>query len=125
MTSTGQWHAASPCPTLIRSRLKYAAFTNSFMISERGCAGSSHARGATRTIATFAAVVGDRERANELAALIDARPGSPIVFGGVIFTCFCGAPFDLNVTSNYKARIEEAGVPWPPAKRIDYPTRTW
>ncbi len=73
----------------------------------------------------LAAVVGDRERANELAAEIDARPGSAIVFSGVIFTCFCGAPFDLEVTPNFRARIEEAAVPWPPAKPIDYPTKTW
>jgi len=72
-----------------------------------------------------AAVVGDRQRANELAARIDVRPGSPIVFSGIIFTCFCGAPFDLSVTPIYKARIEEAAIPWPPAKRIDYPTKTW
>lgn len=73
----------------------------------------------------LAAVVGDRDRANELAAEIDARPGSALAFSGVIFTCFCGAPFDLDVTPNFKARIEEAAVPWPPAKPIDYPTKTW
>lgn len=72
-----------------------------------------------------AAVVGDRERTNELAASIDPRPGSAAVFSGVIFTCFCGAPFDLDVTPNYKARIEEAAVPWPPPKVIDYPTKSW
>jgi TolB-like protein len=72
-----------------------------------------------------AAVVGDRKRANEIAAQIDSRPGSPMVFSGIIFTCFCGAPFDLDVTPNYKTRIEEADVPWPPPKRIDYPTKTW
>ena len=73
----------------------------------------------------LAAVVGDRDRANELAAEIDARPGGAIVFSGVIFTCFCGAPFDLEVTPNFKARIEEAAVPWPPAKPINYPTKSW
>ncbi len=72
-----------------------------------------------------AAVVGDRERANELAARIDAYPGSAVVFSMVIMDCFCGAPFDLEATPNYKARIEEAGFPWPPTKRIDYPTKTW
>jgi hypothetical protein len=42
-----------------------------------------------------------------------------------VSTCFCGAPFDLEATPNYKARIEEAGFLWPPTKRIDYPTKTW
>ena len=72
-----------------------------------------------------AAVVGDRVRANELAARIDAYPGSAVVFRGTVTFCFCGAPFDLEATPNYKARIEEAGFPWPPPKRIDYPTKTW
>jgi len=73
----------------------------------------------------LAAVVGDRERANEIAARIDAYPGSAVVFNGVVAACFCGAPFDLEATPNYKARIEEAGFPWPPPKPIDYPTKTW
>ncbi len=72
-----------------------------------------------------AAVVGDRERANELAARIDAYPGSVVVLAATLSACFCGAPFDLEAKPNYKARIEEAGFPWPPPKRIDYPTKTW
>ena len=72
-----------------------------------------------------AAVVGDRERANELAARIDARPGSAAVLSNVVFTCFCGAPFDLDAAPNYKARIEEAGFTWPPPKPIDYPAKSW
>lgn len=73
----------------------------------------------------LAAVVGDRDKANELAAQADAVPGSAVTFSGILFTCFCGAAFDLEATPNFRARIEEAGVPWPPAKPIDYPTKTW
>lgn len=72
-----------------------------------------------------AAVVGDRERANELAARIDAFPGSAVVFSAAITYCFCGAPFDLEATPNFRTRIEEAGLRWPPPKRIDYPTKAW
>ncbi len=72
-----------------------------------------------------AAVVGDRERANELAARIDAYPGSAVVLNLSVLTCYCGAPFDLEATPNYKARIEEAEFSWPPTKPIDYPTKTW
>ena len=72
-----------------------------------------------------AAVVGDRDRADQIAARIDTQPGSVVVLSLSVFTCFCGAPFDLETTPNYKARIEEAGFPWPPPKRIDYPTKTW
>jgi hypothetical protein len=73
----------------------------------------------------IAAVVGDRERANEIAARIDANPGSAIAFTDSIYLCFCGAPFDLEATPNYKARIVEADLPWPPPKPIDYPNKTW
>jgi TolB-like protein len=72
-----------------------------------------------------AAVVGDRERANEIAAQIDPHAGSVVVFSLAVLTCFCGAPFDLEATPNYKARIEEAGFSWPPNKVIDYPSKTW
>jgi len=72
-----------------------------------------------------AAVVGDRDRANEIAARIDVHPGSAVVISLSIYACLCGAPFDLEATPNFKARIEEAGFPWPPPKRIDYPTKTW
>ncbi len=78
-----------------------------------------------RTSMVIAAVIGDRKRANEAAARIDAYPGSAIVISHAIFSCYCGAPFDLDATPNYKARIEEAGFPWPPPKRINYPAKTW
>ena len=72
-----------------------------------------------------AAVVGDRDRANQIAARIDTQPGSVVVFSLSVLNCFCGAPFDLEATPNYRARIKEASFPWPPPKRIDYPTKTW
>jgi TolB-like protein len=72
-----------------------------------------------------AAIVGDRQRANEIAARADATPGGIIMFSLTVLTCFCGAPFDIEVAPNYRARLEEAGFVWPPIKRIDYPTKDW
>jgi adenylate cyclase len=72
-----------------------------------------------------AAVVGDRDRANQIAARIDTQPGGVVVLSLSVFTCFCGATFDLEAAPNYKARIEEAGFPWPPPTLIDYPTKDW
>ncbi|MDH3275585.1 MAG: hypothetical protein OEM99_13735, partial [Gammaproteobacteria bacterium] len=72
-----------------------------------------------------AATVGDREKANQMAALIDAFPGSAVVLSVINSMCFCGAMFDLEAAPNYKARIEEADFPWPPPKRIDFPIKTW
>lgn len=73
----------------------------------------------------IAAVVGDRERANEVAGRIDAHPGSVVVLSSAIFTCYCGAPFDLEATPNYRDRLTEGQLKWPPLTRIDYPTKTW
>ena len=73
----------------------------------------------------IAAVIGDRERANELVARIDAYPGSAVDISHAVHSCYCGAPFDLDAAPNYKARIDEAGLIWPPPKRIDYPAKNW
>ena len=78
-----------------------------------------------RSSLVIAAVVGDRDRANQVASRIDPYPGSAVVLSLAVFTCFCGAPFDLEAAPNYKARIEEANFPWPPQKHIDYPSKTW
>jgi hypothetical protein len=39
--------------------------------------------------------------------------------------CFCGAPFDLQATPHFAARLEEAGFDWPPGMPIEYPLKTW
>jgi TolB-like protein len=72
-----------------------------------------------------AAVLGDREAANAAAARIDARPGGPFMLAIGSEMCFCGAPFDLDATPNFKARLEESGFAWPPRMPIDYPLKDW
>jgi hypothetical protein len=72
-----------------------------------------------------AAMLGDREQANELAATMDARLAGPFSLSIAVFQCLCGAPFDIDSTPNFKARIEEAGFPWPPPTRIHYPAKDW
>jgi tetratricopeptide (TPR) repeat protein len=71
--------------------------------------------------ASLAAIVGDRERANEAAAWYDGLPGGPLMLTGVIMECACGAPFDIEVTPNLRRRLAEAGVDWPPPTILDYP----
>lgn len=73
----------------------------------------------------LAAVVGDREKANQLAARIDSRTGGFVLLVEVVGWCYCGAPFDLDATPNLKSRIEEVDFPWPPPTIIDYPMKTW
>jgi adenylate cyclase len=72
-----------------------------------------------------AAVLGNRTDANRIAADIDARAGGNLVLIDAVTSCFCGTPFDLDATPNFKARIEEAGFSWPPASPITYPAKYW
>jgi TolB-like protein len=71
------------------------------------------------------ASLGNRQAANEYAAIIDARIGGTLVLTETIRTCMCGAPFDLDVTPNFKIRIEEANLNWPPYSPIQYPAKDW
>lgn len=73
----------------------------------------------------LSAQAGDRETANALAAEIDARPAGPMLLLGTVYFCRCGAPFDLEATPTLAARLEEAGVAWPPASPVDWPLKDW
>jgi len=73
----------------------------------------------------YYAWVGDRENANRLAAKIDQHPFGSQSLLLVVYWCACGAPFDLEVTPNYAARIEAVGMPWPPYSPITFPLKDW
>ncbi|OGT56190.1 MAG: hypothetical protein A3E01_04830 [Gammaproteobacteria bacterium RIFCSPHIGHO2_12_FULL_63_22] len=68
-----------------------------------------------------AANTGDRDEANRLAAAMDSRPAGPFLLAVMTTSCFCGAPFDLDATPNFKARLAESGLSWPPPATINYP----
>jgi TolB-like protein len=71
------------------------------------------------------AVLGDKDAANTIAAEMDARYAGPFILVEAVKNCYCGAPFDINVTPNFKARIEEAGFAWPPASPLKFPAKDW
>jgi len=71
------------------------------------------------------AAMGDRERANELAAALDARPGGPMSLLITAIYCACGAPFNLEATPNFAARIRESGISWPLVTHVQYPAKDW
>ena len=73
----------------------------------------------------IAAVLGDLEQANKFAARVDAHSGGAVRISGIIRQCYCGAPFDLDATPNFRARIEESGISWPPASPVNFPAKTW
>ncbi len=70
-----------------------------------------------------AAACGDRAEANRLAAAIDARPGGGLILAVITCDCLCGAPFDLDATPHFKAKLAESGLPWPPAPAMKFPSR--
>ena len=71
------------------------------------------------------AMLGNREAANAYASKMDARFAGPFILAETVKGCFCGAPFDLEATPNFKKRIEEAGFSWPPATPINFPAKDW
>ncbi len=74
--------------------------------------------------AIAAALSGDRVEANRRAAAFDARPAGPFLLAVLTADCTCGAPFDLEATPNFKARLEESGLQWPPPAAIKAGSRT-
>ncbi len=73
----------------------------------------------------FAALRGDRESANLHAARIDARPFGPMKLAQFVYTCLCGAPFDIETTPNFAASLEDGGLLWPPPDTITFPLKDW
>jgi TolB-like protein len=71
------------------------------------------------------ASLGNREAANAHASKMDSRFAGPFILAEAVKTCLCGAPFDLEATPNFKARIEEAGFNWPPPSPINFPAKDW
>jgi hypothetical protein len=67
-----------------------------------------------------AALAGNRAEANRIAAAFDARPAGPFLLAVLTADCLCGAPFDLEATPNFKARLAESGLPWPPARAFTF-----
>ena len=74
---------------------------------------------------TYFAWGGDRVRANEVAATIDAHVFGSQGLATIALWCLCGAPWDLESTPGFAADLEESGLSWPPASPISFPLKTW
>jgi adenylate cyclase len=70
-----------------------------------------------------AALMGDRANVNRLAAEIDRQPGSGLILAVIAADSLSGAPFDLEATPHFKARLAESGLPWPPVQALKLPSR--
>ena len=83
----------------------------------------------TQTTGFFKPIIyawmGDRDNANRMAAEIDNHNFGSQALMLNIYWCACGAPWDLEVTPNFAANIETAGMSWPPASPINFPLKDW
>lgn len=68
---------------------------------------------------------GNREAANQYASEVDQHFFGPMALWQLVQWCQCGAPWDLEATPNFAAKIEEAGLAWPPAPPLTYPLKDW
>ena len=73
----------------------------------------------------YAAWGGDREGANRAAALIDQNLFGSISLTNTTTWCGCGAPFDLEATPNFAARLEASDLSWPPPTAMTFPNKDW
>ena len=69
--------------------------------------------------------IGNREAVNIEAAEIDQYPTGTTALWQLVHWCQCGAPWDLEATPNFAARIAEANVTWPPVTPLQYPLKDW
>jgi adenylate cyclase len=74
---------------------------------------------------TYYAWTGERENINRHAAELDSQPFGSQSLIIVVLACACGAPWDIEATPNFAARIREAGMHWPPASPIHFPLKDW
>ena len=68
---------------------------------------------------------GQRDAANRRAAAMDEHHFGSVLLWQQVHWCACGAPFDLEATPNFAARIKEGNVPWPPPSPMSFPLKDW
>ncbi|HKX57514.1 MAG TPA: hypothetical protein VJN01_15500, partial [Xanthomonadales bacterium] len=111
---------------LLLTRAMLAAIAGDAAAVARLQADFLQARGTDdRSSLTLAAMIGDRNEANRLAALIDARPFGHVALLQSINLCFCGAPFDLEATPVFAGMLEDSGLAWPPGSPFKLPLKDW
>lgn len=90
---------------------------------EAGAGPAPKIRAHAITTLVEAALYGTRDEANRAAAVLDARPSGGLLLANAVTYCQCGAPFDLDATPNFKARLAESGLHWPPTVAMKFPQR--
>jgi adenylate cyclase len=68
---------------------------------------------------------GQRDAANRRAAEMDKHHFGSFVLWQQVHWCACGAPWNLEATPNFAAKIKEGNVPWPPPSAMSFPLKDW
>lgn len=68
---------------------------------------------------------GDRDGANRIAAEMDQLDYAYISMFTAVAWCACGAPWDLEATPNFAARLAQGNLPWPPESPATFPLKDW
>jgi adenylate cyclase len=108
-----------------RIRLLLAAATGNAIDIERWHEERMENYGGESESISMLAVEGNREGANQLAAIEDAQSLGFLRLSNAVISCDCGAPFDLEATPNFARFVDEAGLRWPPAQPIKWPLKNW
>jgi len=69
--------------------------------------------------------IGRQQAANQAATAIDEHFFGPQTLWQILHWCQCGAPWELEATPNFAAKIEEAKLPWPPKSPLNFPLKDW
>jgi len=72
-----------------------------------------------------AAWSGNRNEANRVAATIDQHHFGSMALVSIAHWCDCGAPWNLESTPNFAAKLEESGLAWPPPPALKFPLKDW
>jgi len=68
---------------------------------------------------------GRRDEANQIAAQMDQHEFGTTTLVQAVVWCDCGAPWDLEATPNFAAKIAAANLPWPPRQTMEFPLKDW
>jgi len=68
---------------------------------------------------------GDRDAVNRLVTIIDQHHFGLVPLMQITAWCGCGAPWDIDVTPNFAAKLKESGLTWPPEPIMEYPLKDW
>lgn len=68
---------------------------------------------------------GHLAEAGRRAAEIDEKAFGPVLLWQITHWCTCGAPWDLEATPNFAARIRDGNIAWPPPSPLTFPLKDW